>query len=62
MASFRIIKEQIMKERKPEYQGRTQEQQDSNEAVGAMSVILVLVSLLGLGIYELITWLLFKYK
>lgn len=48
--------------RLPEYQGRTQKQQDSNESVGAMTVILALVSLLGLGIYELITWLIFKYK
>lgn len=45
-----------MEERKPEYQGRTQKQQDSNEAVGAMSVIALLATAIGVGIYELIMW------
>lgn len=46
-----------MEERKPEYQGRTQKQQDSNEAVGAMSVILFLGSIIVGLIWNFVVWL-----
>lgn len=49
-----------MEERKPEYQGRTQKQQDSNEAVGAMSVIALVATAVGVGVYQLIMWLVSK--
>jgi hypothetical protein len=46
-----------MQERKPEYQGRTQKQQDANEAVGAMSVLLFLGAITIGAIWNFIVWL-----
>lgn len=46
-----------MEPRLPEYQGRTQKQQDSNEAVGAMSVILFLGAIIIGAIWNFIVWL-----
>ncbi len=46
-----------MEERKPEYQGRTQKQQDSNEAIGAMSVILFLGLIILGAIWNFVVWL-----
>lgn len=45
-----------MEERKPEYQGRTQKQQDSNEAVGAMSVILFIGTIIIIAICKFLGW------
>lgn len=46
-----------MEPRLPEYQGRTQKQQDSNEAAGAMSVILFLGVIMIGAIWNFIVWL-----
>lgn len=46
-----------MEPRLPEYQGRTQKQQDSNEAVGAMSVILFLGVIIIGAVWNFIVWL-----
>ena len=46
-----------MEQRLDEYQGRTQKQQDSNEAVGAVSVMLFLGGILIMAIYSLVSWL-----
>lgn len=43
--------------RLPEYQGRTQKQQDSNEAVGAASVMILIVGIIIASIWNLILWL-----
>jgi hypothetical protein len=50
-------KDSNMEERKPEYQGRTQKQQDSNEEMGAMSVILFLGLIILGAIWNFVIWL-----
>jgi len=42
--------------RLPEYQGRTQKQQDSNEAVGAMSAILFIATIIIIAICKFFGW------
>ena len=39
-----------------DYQGRTQKQQDSNEAVAAMSAILFVGAILIIGLFKLMGW------
>jgi hypothetical protein len=45
-----------MEPRLPEYQGRTQKQQDSNEAAGAMSVILFFGVIIIIAICKFLGW------